>query len=86
MLMSLHRYDGGGFFPGREDGKPEFTGKGNGAGCNVNVAWNTGTWGQSKLGAEEYKHACEEVLLPIAKEFKPDIILISCGFDSAIHD
>ena len=24
--------------------------------------------------------------MPIAREFNPDLILISCGFDSAIHD
>ena len=65
---------------------PQYTGKGKGAGYNVNVAWNTGSWGKSKLGNNEYKLACEEVLLPIARDFKPDLILISCGFDSAIHD
>ena len=24
--------------------------------------------------------------MPIAREFNPDLILVSCGFDSAIHD
>ena len=24
--------------------------------------------------------------MPIAREFQPDVILISCGFDGAIHD
>ena len=40
----------------------------------------------SSLGCNEYKLACEELLLPIAKQFKPDLILVSCGFDAAIHD
>ena len=40
-----------------------------GKGFNVNVAWNTGSLGKSELGAHEYKHAFDEVLLPIAKEF-----------------
>ena len=86
MVMSLHRFDKKTFFPGREDGKPQSIGSEEGKGFNVNVAWNTGTWGICKLGAHEYKLACEEVLFPIAKEFKPDLIIVSCGFDSAIHD
>lgn len=27
--------------------------------------------------------ACEEVFLPIIREFKPDLMIISAGFDSA---
>ena len=60
-----------------------------GRGFNVNVAWNTGSLGRlhkTGLGAHEYKHAFNEVVLPIAKEFQPDLILVSCGFDAAIHD
>ena len=86
MLMSLHRYDDRGFFPARPDGAASYVGRNAGAGYNVNVAWNTGSWGRSELGSNEYRLACEEALLPIAKEFNPDLILVSCGFDSAIHD
>jgi len=50
----------------------------------VNVAFEKGY--RDTLGANEYKHACEELLLPIARQFEPDLILVSCGFDSAIHD
>ena len=42
--------------------------------------------GDTDLGCNEYSYACEELLFPIAKQFAPDLILISCGFDSAIHD
>lgn len=38
--MSLHRYDGGKFYPHSSDAEPESVGKGNGAGYNVNIAWN----------------------------------------------
>jgi len=41
---------------------------------------------QSDLGSNEYKHACENLLLPIAKEFNPDLIIVSCGFDAGIGD
>jgi len=95
MLMSLHRCDNFTFYPRREDSLATFTGKGEGLGYNVNVAWQTGLEAdeldrennqRSDLGNREYMYACESLLLPIARQFKPDLILISCGFDSAIHD
>ena len=88
--MSLHRYDEKCFFPARNDGQPSYVGAKEGKGYNINVAWNTITDSYSSgvcdLSSHEYRLACEEVLLPVAKEFAPDLILVSCGFDSAIHD
>ena len=95
MLMSLHRSDNNTFFPYREDSSPEYCGKGVGEGYNINVAWHTGTVVDeenrdanrlSDLGCNEYYRACQTTLLPVAREFKPDLILISCGFDGAIFD
>jgi acetoin utilization deacetylase AcuC-like enzyme len=40
----------------------------------------------SDLGNNEYKNACDNLLFPMIEEFKPDVVIISCGFDSAIHD
>ena len=40
----------------------------------------------SELGNNEYKYACDKLLFPMVQEFKPDIILVSCGFDGAVHD
>ena len=74
---------------------PEYIGEGKGKGFNVNVAWDTGKVVDeynrlandlSDLGNNEYKLACDEVLIPIIKEFNPELIVISCGFDSAMHD
>ena len=89
MMMSLHRSDNYTFWPCREDAGPSYIGSGVGKGYHINVAWNTeGENPTQKIGpgAHEYRYACEQLLFPVAKEFKPDIILISCGFDSAIHD
>ena len=95
LFMSLHRYDNGTFYPYREDSKPNFVGAGNGKGFNVNIAWNTqqtvdeenrNNNVRSELGCREYRFACENLLFPIAREFRPDLIVVSCGFDSAIHD
>ena len=64
-------------------------------GFNINVAWETGKVAneedrtenvETDLGSCEYKYACDELLFPILREFQPDIILVSCGFDGAIHD
>ena len=79
----------------REDSASSYIGRGAGTGFNVNVAWDTGKIANEEildanevtdLGSNEYKHACDELLFPIARQFQPDLILISCGFDSAIHD
>ena len=40
----------------------------------------------SDLGNEEYRFACDSLLFPIVKEFSPDLLIISCGFDGGIHD
>ena len=62
MLMSIHRLN---FFPGGQTGKPRYVGVGKGKGYNVNLGWEFET-GET-LGSNEYKHACEELLLPIAR-------------------
>jgi len=38
------------------------------------------------MGNDEYAYVCEKVLFPIIEEFKPDLIIISAGFDSAHGD
>jgi len=59
------------------------------------VAWETGKVADeevrdnnevTELSSPEYFHAFEHLLLPVAREFAPDLILISCGFDGGIHD
>ena len=68
LVMSLHRVN---FYPGRDDAHPQFTGSGKGEGFNVNVAWNMPCYGskKGKLGSNEYRHAFEEVILPITEQF-----------------
>uniref|UniRef100_A0A8C4R980 Histone deacetylase n=1 Tax=Eptatretus burgeri TaxID=7764 RepID=A0A8C4R980_EPTBU len=80
LYMSIHRYDDGCFFPG--SGAPEEVGVGDGVGFNVNIAW-TGVL-DPPMGDPEYLAAFRMVLLPIAHDFDPDIVLISAGFDAAI--
>ncbi|XP_075112797.1 histone deacetylase 5 isoform X1 [Nicotiana tabacum] len=81
LFFSVHRHDFGSFYPGGEDGSHVMTGEGPGAGYNINVPWENG-----RCGDADYLAVWDHVLIPVAKEFGPDIILISAGFDAAIGD
>ncbi|XP_072270803.1 histone deacetylase 5 isoform X3 [Pyxicephalus adspersus] len=78
LYMSLHRYDDGNFFPG--SGSPEEVGAGCGVGYNVNIAWTGGV--EPPIGDAEYLAAFRSVVMPIAQEFSPDLVLVSAGFDA----
>ncbi|XP_036068838.1 histone deacetylase 7 isoform X1 [Oryzias melastigma] len=79
LYISLHRYDDGNFFPG--SGSPAEVGSGAGKGFNVNVAWTGGL--DPPMGDAEYLAAFRSVVMPIAQEFSPDVVLVSAGFDAA---
>jgi histone deacetylase 6 len=38
------------------------------------------------VGDSEYVYAFKTIVLPVLKEYKPELILVSCGFDSAEGD
>lgn len=78
LVISMHRHDDGNFFPGT--GGPNECGTGAGLGYNVNIAWSGGL--NPALGDAEYLAAFRSVVFPIAREFDPDLILISAGFDA----
>ncbi|XP_076124605.1 histone deacetylase 7 isoform X1 [Alosa pseudoharengus] len=78
LYISLHRYDDRTFFPG--SGAPEEVGMGAGEGFNVNVAWTGGL--NPPMGDAEYLAAFRTVVMPIAHEFSPDMVLVSSGFDA----
>ncbi|KAJ8260106.1 hypothetical protein GJAV_G00177130 [Gymnothorax javanicus] len=79
LYISLHRYDDGNFFPG--SGAPTDVGSGEGEGYNVNVAWTGGL--DPPMGDAEYLAAFRTVVMPIAREFCPDMVLVSSGFDAS---
>jgi acetoin utilization deacetylase AcuC-like enzyme len=70
LYFSTHEYP---FYPGT--GRIDETGSGEGKGTTVNFPMNAG-WGD-----EEYLRAFNEVLVPVARRFQPQLILISAGFD-----
>lgn len=38
------------------------------------------------IGDKDYIYACEQVFFPVIREFNPDLMIISAGFDSALGD
>ncbi|XP_036086985.1 histone deacetylase 9 isoform X12 [Rousettus aegyptiacus] len=78
LYISLHRYDEGNFFPG--SGAPNEVGTGLGEGYNINIAWTGGL--DPPMGDIEYLEAFRAVVMPVAKEFDPDMVLVSAGFDA----
>lgn len=76
LFISLHQERN--FPPGR--GKVEDIGKGDGLGRTVNIPLPAGT------GNAGYLHALEEIVGPIADQFKPELILISAGQDPGMFD
>ncbi|XP_037017411.2 histone deacetylase 4 isoform X2 [Artibeus jamaicensis] len=78
LYVSLHRYDDGNFFPG--SGAPDEVGAGPGVGFNVNMAFTGGL--DPPMGDAEYLAAFRMVVMPIANEFAPDMVLVSSGFDA----
>lgn len=82
LVISMHRYDGGMFYP--TTGHVEQTGN---KGMNVNIAWGQGKNEKGRMkGNSDYLYAFNNIVMPIAREFGPDLIFIESGFDSAQGD
>ena len=76
LTISLHQDN---LFP-QNSGKVEDVGSGLGTGSNINIPLPAGS------GDGAYRYAFEQVVLPALNQFKPDLIIIACGFDSSIED
>ncbi|KAD1436644.1 hypothetical protein R6Q59_029043 [Mikania micrantha] len=81
LFFSVHRHEYGSFYPTGDDGSHVMIGEGPGAGYNINVPWENG-----RCGDADYIAVWDHILIPVAKDFNPDIIIISAGFDAAIGD
>ena len=79
LFVSLHRYEGGAFYPGT--GPIADTGGEGNRGRHINIAWPC-----ARLGDDAYHAAFEHVLLPVAREWNPDLVIVSAGFDAADGD
>ncbi|XP_051975983.1 von Willebrand factor A domain-containing protein 5A-like isoform X2 [Xyrauchen texanus] len=81
LYFSWHRYEHQTFWPNLPESDYTSIGKGKGSGFNINLPWN-------KVGMtnSDYLSAFFHVLLPVAYEFDPELVLVCAGFDSAIGD
>ena len=70
LFFSTHQYP---LFPGT--GLFTETGSGSGEGYSVNIPLSKG------FGEAEFTAIFMKILKPVAREFKPDLILVSAGFD-----
>jgi acetoin utilization deacetylase AcuC-like enzyme len=75
LYFSSHQYP---YYPG--SGNFGETGSGQGAGFTVNAPFPAG------FGDAEYVRIYSRILKPIALEYKPELILVSAGFDPSIRD
>ena len=87
LYISLHVYQDGKFYPGPpeeegiEDGGIGSVGAGLGIGKNVNIGWH-----DQGMGDGDYMAAFQRIVMPIATEFNPDLVVVSAGFDAAAGD
>ncbi|EKM54390.1 uncharacterized protein PHACADRAFT_196818 [Phanerochaete carnosa HHB-10118-sp] len=81
LYVSLHRYENGQFYPNGPFGSLKSCGDGPGLGCSVNIPWPT-----KGMGDADYIYAFQRIVMPIAMEFAPDLVIISAGFDAAKGD
>ena len=75
LYVSTHQYP---YYPGT--GAADEVGIGDGAGFTVNVPLESGA-----VDAD-YRVAFDEIVLPVVREFKPALILVSAGFDAHERD
>jgi len=75
FFFSTHQHP---WYPGT--GSPDETGEGAGSGTTLNCPFPAGS------GRDEILGAFREKLLPAAMSFKPDLLMLSAGFDSRIGD
>ena len=79
--VSIHRYDNGSFYPPSKDGDPTMVGNleiENVKGTNLNIGWNS-----KRVGDPDYLAAFDHCIMPACREFDPDLIYVSAGFDAA---
>ncbi len=76
LTISLHQE---GNYP-LDTGALTDRGTGAGEGFNINLPMNAGS------GHTAYLHAMERLVIPQVEAFKPDLIVVACGFDAAAPD
>jgi acetoin utilization deacetylase AcuC-like enzyme len=75
LYFSTHQYP---YYPGT--GWYEEIGEGDGEGYTINVPMSYG------MSDEDYLYAFREVLVPVSDVYRPEMVLVSAGFDAYYND
>jgi acetoin utilization deacetylase AcuC-like enzyme len=75
LYISTHEYP---FYPGT--GAAREIGAGAGRGFNINIPMPHG------CGDAEYRRAFDDVVLPLLRRYRPELILVSAGYDAHFAD
>jgi acetoin utilization deacetylase AcuC-like enzyme len=75
LFASCHQFP---FYPGT--GAPDEVGRGEGAGFTVNCALPAGQ------GDADYGAVFHDLFLPAGRSFRPDLVIVSAGFDAHARD
>ncbi len=75
FYISIHRYP---YYPGT--GAISETGEGEGQGFTANVPLPGG------MGDDDYMFVVMELVLPVMESFRPELLLVSAGFDAHVSD
>ncbi|MCJ1402325.1 Histone deacetylase hda1 [Xylographa trunciseda] len=81
LYISLHVHENGNFYPSGPYGDLYHCGVGAGIGKNINIPWPT-----KGMGDADYLFAFQHVIMPVAFDFNPDLVIIAAGFDAAVGD
>jgi len=71
LYISTHQYP---HYPGT--GRVEETGRGEGTGTTINIPLPAG------CGDAEYEQVFEQIIVPSARRFQPQLVLVSAGYDA----
>lgn len=83
LTISIHRFEHepGGFYPSA--GLPTHCGHGEASGMNVNVAF---LYAEGGYGDADYGAVFEHLVIPIARAYAPELVIVAAGFDSSRGD
>ncbi|KHJ40443.1 histone deacetylase family protein [Trichuris suis] len=79
LCISIHRHQQGTFWPFMEEAEWDRIGSSDGEGFNVNIPLN-----QVNLSDIDYLAIFRHIVVPIAVEYKPELVFVSAGFDAAV--
>jgi len=79
VYFSIHRFEHGSFWPHLHESDYHAIGSGAGTGYNFNVPLNA-----TGMTNGDYLAIFQQLLLPVALEFQPELIIVSAGYDAAL--